>query len=1311
MEQLFVQGHKGGEKEPHQPVEARNNLLSKSYAKVLLAVGEGEFSGRPTANDIYLDGTPLQSASGLSNFGGVKWDYRPGTVDQTHIAGMPDVSNEFNIGYTLTSEQPYTRLLTNPQLDAIRITLSWPAVYRQKDNGDIVGYNIIYAIDVSTDGGAYVEQGKWDTGSGKTSVEYNRTHRIDLPKPGTSWTFRVRRITPNQNNLKYQDTMMIKTYAEVMDVKLRYPNTALLYVEFDAEAFGGSTIPKISMKTKGRIVQIPNNYDPETRTYSGVWNGIFKWAWTDNPAWVFYDLVVNERFGLGSRIKPDMVDKWTLYQVSQYCDVMVPDGSGGQEPRHRCNIYIQSRKEAWQVLRDIVAIFNGMLYWSGTQMVASADMPVAVNTVRNYNRSNVIDGKFVYGSTSEKTIYTTALVSFDDPDNHYETAVEAVNELSLVQRYKTWAQAEISAIGCISRGEAQRKGKYTMLTNSFNRLVTFKLGLEGYLPRPGEVIGVADQLLAGANFAGRISSATSRTVTVDRTPNAVPGDILFINKASGVAGEGRTIQSIDDKTITVTANYSEVPSTELGWYVEKTTLKSQLYRITKVTWDDDAGQYEVTGVQYEDSKYAAVDSGARLESRPITSIPAGGQDAPTGLTLSTFSYLEQTMAVTTLSVKWNAAPGAMNYEAQWRKDGGDWINVGRTAATGFDVKGIYRGAYQARVRAINTVGITSVWVESENKQLDGKDGAPPKVATLTTTPMLFGIGLNWTFPEGAEDTLRTEIMYGETEAFALARKLGDFSYPTSSHEMHGLLAGKRFWFWARLVDRSGNIGEWYPLTSEPGVEGHSAYNDDGQYNDYFAEMISETALDKLLYDRIELIDGNGPGSVNERLTDAVTDLEDKIANITDALVYDPTKTYVAGDLVRVGNKLYQAQVDVPLDTTPPDPFFWKDVGTILEEANGLAAQVEINTQDISEIDGKLTSTVTQIESMQAAYRDDDGTGAMDDAIAGWNSRAQIVTERQVRASADEAMASELVVFKAEVDDNKARISTLTEVVATNEEATSTRLDALEAQVGDDLQAAIQNEATVRANADGALATQIQTLSATMTTEDGKLQSAITAEQTARVAADSAIATRVDTIEAGLITDTQVKALVKVETDARVAADSAQATQISNLQTSVGQNSAAIQTVQSAQTTTDGKVNTSWAVKMEVNAQGQYVAAGIGLGIANGPAGLQSQFLVRADRFAVVNGTNTTTTAPFVVSGGQVFISQAMIGTGWITNAMIGDTIQSTNFVAGQTGWRLNKAGTLEFNGTIAGRGRLTITNNVVQVYDSNGTLRVRMGMW
>lgn len=351
-----ITGHKGGSKKPRQPVEMPDSVRSIARAKILLALGEGEFDGGVDGRSIYLDDTPLLAADGSVNFPGVTWEFRPGSVDQEHIAGVPAVENELAVGVELKSDAPWVRAVNNTQLSAVRLRLSWPAIQRQQENGDVVGYRIDYAIDIAVDGGAWQEALKASLDDKSTS-RYERSHRVDLPEARSGWQVRVRRLTPNQNNNRVADTMRVEAITEVIDAKLRYPNTALLFVEFDASQF--QSIPQISVEARGRRVRVPSNYDPQTRSYSGTWDGSFKSAWTSNPAWHWYDIVLHKRFGLGRRIDASMVDKWSLYRIAQYCDQSVPDGKGGQEPRFSCNLYLQSRAEAWTVLRDLAAIFRG----------------------------------------------------------------------------------------------------------------------------------------------------------------------------------------------------------------------------------------------------------------------------------------------------------------------------------------------------------------------------------------------------------------------------------------------------------------------------------------------------------------------------------------------------------------------------------------------------------------------------------------------------------------------------------------------------------------------------------------------------------------------------------------------------------------------------------------------------------------------------------------------------------------------------------------------------------------------------------------
>jgi len=1179
-EQIEISGDKGGSSKPKSPVEASDSLRSTNLAKILIAVGEGEFDGVPTDYDIYLDNTPIRDANGNYNFPNVKWDWRPGSVDQTYIPGIPAVENETSLNVELRSDSPWVRSITNTQLSAVRMRFAWPALQRVDDEGNVGGYRIDYAIDLATDGGAY-QQVYPDAVDGKTTTRYERSRRIDLPPATTGWQIRVRRLTPNQNSNKIADTMLIAGITEIIDAKLRYPNTALLYIEFDAEQF--TNIPAVTVECNARRWMVPSNYDPILRTYTGTWDGSMKSAWTNNPAWITYGICTEERFGLGKRIKPFMVDKWELYRIAQYCDQLVPNGLGGQEPRFLCDMNLQGKADAWSLLRDISAIYRGMTYWAQGQLVMQADMPRAQDFDYVFTRANVIDGKFSYGSASAKTRYTRALVSYDNPANNYDTDVIPFADLDLQRRYGD-RPTELSAIGCTRASEAQRRGKWAILSNNQDRTVSFKTGMEGVIPLPGHIIPVADSLLAGREVGGRISSASGRVVTLDRDTQAKAGDRLIINLPGGRA-EGRTVQSVNGRAVTVTVAYSEPPVAQLQWALDADDLAIPLYRVlrTKRTTE---GDFEISALQFDPSKFAHIDTGARLEERPISVIPITVVPAPASVTLTSASSVVQGLAVATMTISWPAVDGAVGYDVEWRKDSGNWIKLQRTGMTNVDVVGIYAGAYVARVRAVSAFDITSPWRASILTNLKGKEGLPPALSYLTATPLIFGIYLKWGFPPGAEDSQRTEIWYGPTTSLEAATKLTDLAYPQSDFSMLGLRAGATFYFWGRIVDKIGNIGPWYPI--DIGVQGQASSNA-ADILDMIAGEIGRTELGQDILDEIDKIPGL------QAQIDALDGLEG----------YDPDATYVEYDLVVQGKRIYQATGPVPANTPPPNPAYWLDVGQTVETVNGLAQQVAINTAEITELDGVVTAQATAFQALRASSREDNGEGELADALKGWTSTAAIASESKVRASESEAFAQRITTFDVKIAANEANITELEQVVATTNSATATKID--------------------------------------------------------------------------------------------------------QLSVSVGQNTAQIQQTSTAYADTAGKLTTMWSVKMQVNAQGQYVAAGIGLGIENTGAGLQSQFLVAADRFAVVNGVNGNLSVPFAVQGGQVFMNSAFIADGTITNAKIGSYISSTNYIAGQQGWILNKDGTLEINGIVPGQGRLVINSLNVSVYDANNVLRVRLG--
>jgi len=1120
------------------PVETPDSLHSMAVARIIDLVSEGEIRGLIAGNQsIYLNQVPIQNPDGGLNFAGVTVDTRSGTQDQEYIPGFPSVENEVTVNVELRSDQPVVRTVSGSDLSAVRIRLAVPALQKvDEENGDRNGYSISYAVDLSVDGGAYTTVLN-DAITGKTTTQYERSRRIDLPA-GSQWQIRIRRLTPNQNNSLISDTVNVLSMTEIIDVKLRYPNSALCAVQVDASQF--QSIPSRSYRVWGRIIRVPSNYDPIARTYSGVWDGTFKVAWTNNPAWVFFDIVTNDRFGLGNRIPLDWVDKWRLYQIAQYCDQLVSDGMGGQEPRFTCSLYLQSRADAYKVLQDMAGMFRGISFYVAGQVMASADMPKDPGPT--YSQANVIEGRFRYEGSGRKARHTVALVSWTDPDDFGRQKVEVVQHLDAIARYGV-NQTEVTAIGCHSRGQAQRVGNHILYTESLEtETVTFSVGLDALNCMPGDVIQVADPNRAGRRNAGRIRAAGASSLTLDLVPETmVVGDTLRATLPNG-RSEGRTINGIDAATgvVTVSAPWSAIPVPQSVWATESSELVLQLFRVVAVSEGEEL-TYNITALKHVPAKYAAIDDGTRLELPPISIIPPSVQPPPTNVALSSHVVIEQGIATPTLTIQWDAADKAIAYDVEWRRDDLNWVRAGRVATSSIEVPGIYAGQYLARVRAVNALNAVSLPAMSPLTTIAGKTEPPPAVTSLTATSIVFGIRLAWAFPPGATDTQRTEIWRSPSPNRETATKLGDYAYPQNRLELDGLAAGARFYFWARLVDRSGNIGPWYP--ADTGVMGEASTNQ-SDYDAYFSGKISESALGQSLRDKIDSIDQIVP------------------------LIWDAAATYEPGQTVVHNGKIWSWQGAEPGNEEPPGTN-WQDVGDAIAQAGAIVGRVDTLELEINDPETGLQAIGQKTEGL--------------------------FVQLDVQAAGDEDWgAGDETVFAGTL--------TIQTVIAEGDYAQAKRTDTVQAQVG-------QTQAAV--------------------------------EQTSQ-------------------------ALVDI----------------------------------------NGKISATYTLRAQVTADGRIYGAGFGLGVEQQPDGsFQSQALFQVDRFALINIANNVTTAPFVVQNGQTFISQALIGTGWIQNAMIGDVIQSTAVGAGgQPRWKLDKNASLTMRGVNANGGYMELTDSALRFWNSAGNV-------
>lgn len=1146
-----IKGAKAGQGKSRQPVIAPDSAQSKTYIKILYGLSEGEVEGLANGlQSVYLEETPLQNPTGGWNFEDVQADFRHGTNDQAHIEGFPDISSESAINVELKSDTPWVRSLTNTDLDAIRLSFKWGPLREQNaKNGDVKGIVIQYAIDLQTDGGTWTEVLNTQIAD-KTSANYERSHRIDLPKADTGWTVRVRRLTPNSTSEYISDKMYVDALTEVIDLKLSYPNTALLGLQYDAETF--SNVAKVAVDLKGIKLQVPSNYDPVARTYAGMWDGTFKRAYTNNPAWIYYDICTAKRYALGDRLTSTMLDKWSLYRLAQYCDQMVDDGKGGKEPRFTCNVYLQSTEDAYTILSKLAGVFRAISYWEGNSIVCDADIPQ--DTYFTYTRANVIDGMFEYSGTRARDRHTVAKVAWDNPANHYKTEYVYVRDEAAIAKLGVRI-AEIDAWGCTSEGQAQRAGLWALKSEQLEtRTVSFKVGLDGYIPQPGRVIEIADELFAGRANGGRISAVSTdrKVITLDRDDVVCrAGDRLVVNGENGKA-QTRIVSSKIGRKVTVTVAFDSVAA-ENVWAVDAQDLKTMKFRVMSIT-QDDKHQFSITGLQYESAKYNAIDFGAFIDERPISIINPTVQAPVESVSISSESMVQQGLSVETMIIAWPQAQGATKYQVEWRKDDGSWIKLPITGSNSIEVQGIYAGNYEARVTAISAFDIASLPTYSILTALTGKQGLPPALANLSATGILFGYRLNWNFPAvGALDTAYTEIEISSTANGANAAQLGLFAYPTDTHVIQGMQPNLTRWFRGRLIDRIGNVGPWSARVSATTSADASAVLD------ILSGKITETQLHQDLQTKIDKID-------------TIAGLDGDIGNLIDNITAVQTQ---ADQLNTALNQETQQRISVVQDLSDGLTQEIEDRKSgDTANLNALNNYKSSNDQALANVQQQVNTAVTATSANTQAVQalDSRVTTAEGNANTAKTNAATALTKAETAttqagsavslATQASAIANQAANTADTANQTAATALSTANVAATQSGANATRLDAITLELGDKASTGALSQTNAKvAEHEGKISantTKIDGVYAQVnpkligSTEDliGSTEgfAGTWTLQSAMIENDMALSQRIDTTVAQIGDNT---ALIQAETIARANADSALGQRVDTLQAQVG----------------------------------------------------------------------------------------------------------------------------------------------------------------
>lgn len=672
------------------PSIAADNLESKQQLSIIDIIGEGQIEGPVNGlKSVFLNKTPVQAEDGAYNFKGVEVEWTSGTQSQLPLSGFSETQNEVPVSLEVKYKTPIVRTITDPYIDRVRVTVGVSSLYGQTTSGDIYRTDVKLAVQISV-GNGWVTKKTVELIDKKTRTQYLTSVILD-DLPPTPFNIRVSRITPDSNSDLLVNNTVWSSYTEIYDAKLSYPNTALVGLRFDSSQFNG--VPTRTYLIRGIRCKIPDNYDPISRTYNGIWLGEFKTEWTNNPAWAVYNIITDDRFGMAKRFGKISVNKFTLYAIAQYCDQLVDDGFGGKEPRFTCNCCITDPSQAYDLINNLCSIFRAMPVWDGMQLSEIVDKPGDLSAI--YTNANVVDGKFSYSSSAMKDRHTAVRVRYIDPAYGWEPVTEYVADDDAINRFGLNV-LDVEAFGCTSRGQAHRTGKWIITTEKYeHQTVTFSLGREGLQHLPGDIIGILDNNYIMSQSGGRIVSATDNIVVLDRDVKIDNNSFLTYQDVNAKLIKVKVVSQKKTNILVLDENINADKWST--WILTNVNVMIRLYKAISITENDD-GTYSITALQHEPKKESIVDAGAVFTPNQNQSI-GWGIPPIEGLAVSVTPDSDEYQAV----LSWTT-PRTMNHlEFQVTiLRNGNLVSRQNVAEMSVTMGNLDEGKYTASVRGVST---------------------------------------------------------------------------------------------------------------------------------------------------------------------------------------------------------------------------------------------------------------------------------------------------------------------------------------------------------------------------------------------------------------------------------------------------------------------------------------------------------------------------------------------------------------------------------------------------------------------------------